>query len=71
MIRHPYAEKENKYGAIFTWFNGAIWLARNKFYSMQYLGSGKTEQESISDMEKTITERHLKARLDPYFDKNN
>ena len=49
-------------------FNGSLWLARDKWYSTQYLGSGKTQQEAIDNMAKTVKEYNLKTRDTPYFE---
>ena len=43
-------------------FNGVLYLAKNRWFSTQYLGSGKTPKEAELDMEKTINKLGLKPR---------
>ena len=48
-------------------FNGVLYLVRNKWYSTQYLGSGKSLQDAIDDMEETIKKHNLKSREKQYY----
>jgi hypothetical protein len=59
--------KKETYNNIETLYNGEIYLARDRFYSCQYLGSGKTAKEAVMNMETTIRIFHLKPRAVTYF----
>lgn len=52
--------------SIETVFNGFLFLARNRHYSSQYLGSGKTEIKALKDMEETISKHNLRYREELY-----
>lgn len=53
-------ENYSVFGKIHTVFNGQLWLARNKNFSMQFIGSGKTEKEALENMEETIQKYFVK-----------
>jgi hypothetical protein len=44
-----------QYGdSISIFFNGSLFLAKDKHYSQQFLGRGKTENEALENMKATI-----------------
>ncbi len=57
-----------KYGdSIEVDFNGILFLAKDRHYSAQYLGSGKTEVKALDDMYKTIIEKKFKFRQELFL----
>ena len=47
-------------------FNGIIYLAKNIWFSSQYIGSGKTIEKAIDNMNKTINKFKFKTRDKKY-----
>lgn len=47
-------------------YNGILWLARDRHYSSQYLGSGRTWQQALNDMQNNIKESNFKYREELY-----
>jgi hypothetical protein len=52
-----------QYGdSILIFFNGSLFLAKDKHYSQQFLGSGKTENEALENMKATIEKHKFQYR---------
>ena len=43
-------------------FNGIIYLAKNRHFSKQFLGSGQTASEAYENMTKTINKIYFKNK---------